>query len=1052
MKIGIGYTVPHARGGHVPPNPGFEYDPIVWCEDDGPNIPVVSGDPGGVFTVVPSIAGFNSATGEIPANTAAGSYAVTYEVNGVSETDTITINPDVSTTFTYDDVENRFSIFPNQAVSTPGIYTFVSSPSGNPSPVFANGSTSSSSGLINANGFTLGAYEVRFQPNSSCGNPTTTTFNVVQAFESFEFTIETTTPNETFTIPTTGTGYSYKVDWGQSANNYPTNFVGQGNTSIGANYTGNATSPVYSAAGTYNIKIGILNNTFPRIFFNGLGDKAKLRDVTSWGEIQWSDFNGSFKGCVDLGITATNSPDLSNCVSLTNAFSDTTNFVGSSSMNNWDTSNITGMSSCFYRSGFNSDISNWNTSNVTSMSWMFRRNSSFNQPINTNYLTNSQSPTGSAYTAWDVSNVTNFSYFLSEATAFNQDIGNFKLKSSGTIDMQLMFYSCSNFNQDINTSSVTVGPNTYAAWDTARVTSFSQMFFQNTNFNSSVSKWNTSNVTNMSYMFYSCSNFNQDINTKYYDAASSPTGSAYTAWDMSGVTSLGQMLRASKFNQSIDKWQFNSSLTSFNQFMRGASDFNQPINTQTVTVGPNTYTAWDVSNITGFDSMFYGCADFNQPLNNWNTGSATNMSNMFFQCGSFDQSLAAWDISNVSSFGTQFGYLLNLSTSNYDATLVSWNNQNVQTLTQNVDFGDSVPSCDNAASNGAFAARANLMTSNKWNVSILDKFSINNTCKPLAGFDYISNAYCTNGSDVTPTITGTIDQTLPLGGTISDAWSAVVAILPLKLTVRIPSGGGSFDVGKIKAGGTNFTVNWGDGTIQNNLSKPASEIVTYTYTGTGSQVDYTVQINDTADSGIITHVRFDDSATEGKIHDVTQWGTTPWTSFQNFLRVQGTVIPADVTATDTPNLSNCTAVHGMFQGCASLVNANNSMVNWITGNVANMNNLFTGTTSFNKNLSGWDITGLSTAVYIFQGGGLDTANYTDTIVGWAVQVYNNGASPSSVNMSGIPASGVFDGARTTDNTSGQAYSAKYSNWPGWSNAQAAYDYLTSTLSWTISTS
>ena len=108
--------------------------------------------------------------------------------------------------------------------------------------------------------------------------------------------------------------------------------------------------------------------------------------------------------------------------------------------------------------------------------------------------------------------------------------------------------------------------------------------------------------------------------------------------------------------------------------------------------------------------------------------------------------------------------------------------------------------------------------------------------------------------------------------------------------------------------------------------------------------------------------------------------------------------------------------------------------------------------SFNKNLSSWDITGLSTAVSIFQGGGLDTANYTDTIVGWAVQVYNNSNLPSSVNMSGIPASGVFDGNRTTDNASGQAYNAKYSNWPGWSNAQAAYDYLTSTLSWTISAS
>lgn len=1049
MKIGIGYTIPNAKGGHSAPDPGFEYDPIAWCEDDGPNTPTVTGDPGGVFSVSPSITGFNTTTGAIPANTAAGSYAVTYAVNSVSETDTITISPDVSTTFTYPNAENRFTIFPTQATTIAGVYSFTVNP-GN--ITFANGATTSTTGSIDTTGAALGAYTVQFQPDSTCGNPTTSSFNIIQAFESFEFTVQMA-QGETFTIPTTGSGYSYRVNWGLNSSNNLTNFVGQGNLPAGNNYTGNATSPSYNA-GTYTIQIGDYNgSTFPRIYFNNGGDKAKVRNITSWGEIPWTSFENAFYGCTDLGLTATNSPNLSNCSSLMSAFQSTTNFAGAPSMNNWDISNVNTLRKCFQSSSsFNTDISNWDTSSVTSMSEMFRSASSFNQPINTNYLTNAQSPTGTAYTAWDVSSVTSFTHFLDSASSFNQDIGSFKIKSSGTISMGKMFQYASNFNQDINTKSVTVGPNTYSAWDTSQVTNFNAMFQSNSGFDSSISKWNTSSVTDMSYMFYSANNFNKDINTKYYDAASSPTGSAYTAWDMSGVTNMGQMLRASKFNQSIDKWQFNSSLTSFSQFMRGASDFNQPINTQTVTVGPNTYTAWDVQNIQSFAYMFYGCTDFNQPLNNWNTGSATSMSTMFFQCSSFDQSLATFDISGVTTFGSQFGYLLNLSTANYDATLISWNNQNVQTLTQNVDFGESVPSCDNAASNGAFAARANLMTSNKWNVSIVDRFSTHNRCQPLAGFDYTSDAYCTNGSDVTPTITGTVDQTLPLGGTISDAWSAVVAILPLKLTVRIAAGGGSFDVGKIKAGGTNFTVNWGDGTIQNNLSKPASEIVTYTYTGTGSQVDYTVQINDTADSGIITHVRFDDSATEGKIYDVTQWGTTPWTSFQNFLRVQGTVIPADVTATDTPNLSSCTAMHGMFQGCTSLVNANNSMVNWITGNVANMNNLFTGTTSFNKNLSGWDITGLLTAVSIFQGGGLNTANYTDTIVGWAVQVYNNSAQPASVNMSGIPASGVFDGNRTTDNASGQAYSVKYSNWPGWSNAQAAYDYLTSTLSWTISAS
>ena len=47
MKIGIGYKNPNAKGGHVPPDPGFEYDPIAWCEDDGPNVPTITGTPNG---------------------------------------------------------------------------------------------------------------------------------------------------------------------------------------------------------------------------------------------------------------------------------------------------------------------------------------------------------------------------------------------------------------------------------------------------------------------------------------------------------------------------------------------------------------------------------------------------------------------------------------------------------------------------------------------------------------------------------------------------------------------------------------------------------------------------------------------------------------------------------------------------------------------------------------------------------------------------------------------------------------------------------------------
>ena len=274
MFLGIGNKIPISKGGHSAPNPGFEYDPIAWCEDDGPNTPTVTGDPGGVFSVSPNITGFNTTTGAIPVNTTAGSYAVTYTVNGVSETDTITISPDVSTTFTYPNAENRFTISPTQATTTAGVYSFTVNP-GN--ITFANGSTTSTTGSIDTTGAALGTYTVQFQPDSTCGNPTTASFTVVQAFQSFEFTIQVNA-GDTFTIPTFGSGYSYSVNWGTNSNNNITNFVGQGNAFGASGYTGNATSPTYTNGGTYTVQIGMLGDTFPRAYFKNATDKLKLRN------------------------------------------------------------------------------------------------------------------------------------------------------------------------------------------------------------------------------------------------------------------------------------------------------------------------------------------------------------------------------------------------------------------------------------------------------------------------------------------------------------------------------------------------------------------------------------------------------------------------------------------------------------------------------------------------------------------------------------------------------------------------------------------------------
>jgi len=926
MKIGIGYQIPNAKGGHVPPDPGFEYDPIAWCEDDGPNTPTVTGDPGGVFSVSPSITGFNTTTGAIPANTTAGSYAITYTVNNVSETDTITIAPDVSTSFTYPStVENRFTVSPTQAASTAGVYSFTVNPG---SITFANGTATSTTGEINLTGAALGSYTVQFQPNSSCGNPTTTSFTVVQAFQSFEFTIQTSSPNETFTIPTIGSGYSYHVDWGTGTAGQ-NNFVGP--------YTGNVTSPQYSSAGTYTVKIGILNDTFPTIYFNNSGDKDKVRNIIKWGEFQWTSFQKAFHGCSNLDVTASDTPDLTNCNNFNDMFHRCfPSLTGTTAGTNWNwtfNNNPSTFGEMFRRAGnFNGDISNWDTSKVTNMIYMFAMDGQttkhqFNQNIG----------------SWDVGEVTEMQYMFSNSI-FNQDISNWD--TSKVTNMSYMFASNGNFNQDINTKDYSAGNR--LAWDVSACIYFSHMFAGCTSFISSVDKWKIytgSNNVDMSGMFLSAKNFNSSLNTSQVTVGQGSYQQTYLAWDIQKVNNLSSFFRGSPptsppgnnlFNSSLSNWD-TSNVSTIQETFKDVV-FNQPLVNQQVTVGTGatarTYNAWDVSNVTIMYRVFRDNTTFNQDLSSWDisTTSNVNMREMFYNATSFDQNLSNWTVTSVNNF-LNFMQGAALSTTNYDALLTAWDGQGAMAYSGTVNFGNSIPSCDNVASNGAFAARASLIT--KWG-GISDKFSQNNTCKPLAGFDYSSTAYCANGSDVTPTITGTVDQTLPLGGNISDAWSVSDYFQSFKFKVTTQTANETFTFN----GSGSYHIDWNDG---NGFQGPYTNAQSFQYSTIGQQ--NTVTVGQSGDELNVSYNHGDANVT--KITEISQWMEGLNTDKLKFQHTNTRFAPLNITATNIPGFRDISSggaeLFKLFANTPStngIVDSGDNLSKWKLDNVDNIKQLF----------------------------------------------------------------------------------------------------------------
>lgn len=115
--------------------------------------------------------------------------------------------------------------------------------------------------------------------------------------------------NQSIAIPAQG---DYLINWGDGTVEYLMDVI---------------TPPThrYDAEGLYTIKVGhaaVWGRTrevyAPSWKRQGVADQ--LIDIKQWGKTQWEDMQYLFEGAENLVISATDTPDLSNCYSLDGAF------------------------------------------------------------------------------------------------------------------------------------------------------------------------------------------------------------------------------------------------------------------------------------------------------------------------------------------------------------------------------------------------------------------------------------------------------------------------------------------------------------------------------------------------------------------------------------------------------------------------------------------------------------------------------------------------------------------------------------------------------------
>ena len=393
--------------------------------------------------------------------------------------------------------------------------------------------------------------KVRVRNGSDTTKATEAPLRIVVRGENGAFitTWKTTRVNERVTIPTTGSGYNFTVDWGDMSETTYSN-------SSGANFA----THDYDSPSTYTVTI---TGTFPRIYFANGGDKAKILTVEQWGSTAWSSMEGAFHGATNLTVPAVDAPNLTGVTSMASIFQNARVF--NQDINHWNTSDVQDMSRMFQSANaFNQNIGDWDTAKVTDMSFMFSQAGVFNQDIG-NWNTamvidmNNMFFTASAFNQdigdWNTAKVTNMQEMFHIALSFNQDIGDWN--TAKVTNMSNMFNVASAFNQDISTDD--------DSWNTEMVNNMQGLFFGATNFNQDISNWNTAMVTNMRSMFQNATSFNKNI----------------SGWNTAKVENMRSMFQsASAFNQPIatdgNMWD-TAKVTDMSRMFNGATAFNQDI-------------------------------------------------------------------------------------------------------------------------------------------------------------------------------------------------------------------------------------------------------------------------------------------------------------------------------------------------------------------------------------------------------------------------------------------------------------------------------------------
>ena len=172
---------------------------------------------------------------------------------------------------------------------------------------------------------------------------------------------------------------------------------------------------------------------------------------------------------------------------------------------------------------------------------------------------------------------------------------------------------------------------------------------------------------------------------------------------------------------------------------------------------------------------------------------------------------------------------------------------------------------------------------------------------------------------------------------------------------------------RLPVDGSDMTVDWGDGTMDTGLSGWK----THTYDVAGN---HTVSV-----SGGLERINPAVLTDPHKLVSIDQWGDIRWTSMNSAFDGATNMV---YRATDAPDLSGVTDMSFMFHLASSF---NGNISGWNVSSVTDMSGMFQHATSFNQPLDGWDVSRVTLMISMFQ----DARSFNQPLNGWNVSSVTN---------------------------------------------------------------